>query len=154
MCLNRVVDVCAADNSGRYVGSQGESDMPKIISLDELRRLKDELIEKRNQEAYRGITYVTVGMATCSIAAGALDVLKALEDEIKAFELNNIVVTQTGCMGLCSHEPILEVVTGDSPKVAYGKVDPEMVKRIVREHILEGNAVKEFVVDITPFPTI
>ena len=128
--------------------------MLKIISLDGLLRLKDELKEKRNQEAYRGITYVTVGMATCGIAVGALDVLQALEDEIKAQHLNNIVVTQTGCIGLCRHEPILEVVVGETPKVAYGKVAPDMVKRIVREHILEGKAVEEFVIDTSAFPTI
>ena len=128
--------------------------MPKIISLDGLLRLKDELKEKRNQDAYRGITYVTVGMATCGIAVGALDVLQALEDEIKAQHLNNIVVTQTGCIGLCRHEPILEVVVGETPKVAYGKVVPDMVKRIVREHIIEGKAVEEFVIDTTAFPTI
>ena len=128
--------------------------MPKIISLDGLLRLKDELKEKRNQEAYRGITYVTVGMATCGIAVGALDVLQALEDEIKAQHLNNIVVTQTGCIGLCRHEPILEVVVGETTKVAYGKVVPDMVKRIVREHIIEGKAVEEFVIDTTAFPTI
>ncbi len=112
------------------------------------------LSEKRNQEAHRGITYVTVGMATCGIAAGALDVLRALEDEIKAYHLNDIVITQTGCIGLCRHEPILEVVVGDAPKVAYGKVVPDMVKRIVREHILDGKVVEEFVIDTTPFPTI
>jgi len=128
--------------------------LPKIISFDGLLRLKSELIEKRNQDAYRGITYVTVGVATCGIAAGALNVLRAIEDEIKAYHLNDIVVTQTGCIGLCKHEPILEVVVGDTPKVAYGRVDPDIVKRIVREHILEGNIVKEFVVDTTPFPTI
>ena len=128
--------------------------MLNIISLDGLLRLKDELKEKRNQEAYQGITYVTVGMATCGIAAGALDVLRALEDEIKAHHLNDIVVTQTGCIGLCRHEPILEVVVGETPKVAYGKVAPDMVKRIVREHIIEGKAVEEFVIDTTAFPTI
>jgi NADP-reducing hydrogenase subunit HndB len=128
--------------------------MPKIISLDGLLQLKDELKEKRNQEAYRGITYVTVGMATCGIAAGALDVLRALEDEIKAHHLNDIVITQTGCIGLCRHEPILEVVVGETPKVAYGKVAPDMVKRIVRQHIIEGKAVEEFVIDTTAFPTI
>jgi len=128
--------------------------VPKIISLDGLLRLKDELKEKRNQDAYRGTTYVTVGMATCGIAAGALDVLQALEDEIKAHHLNDIVVTQTGCIGLCRHEPILEVVVGETPKVAYGKVAPDMVKRIVRQHIIEGKAVEEFVIDTTAFPTI
>lgn len=128
--------------------------MPNIISLDGLHRLKDELKEKRNQEAHRGITYVTVGMATCGIAAGALDVLRALEDEIKAYPLNDIVINQTGCIGLCTNEPILEVVVGDAPKVTYGKVVPDMVKRIVREHILEGRAVEEFVINTNPFPAI
>jgi NADP-reducing hydrogenase subunit HndB len=128
--------------------------LPKIISLDGLHRLKDELIEKRNQEAYRGVTYVTIGMGTCGIAAGALDIRQALEDEIKAYNLKDIIVTQTGCIGLCSHEPILEVTVGDAPKVAYGKVVPEMVKRIVREHIIEGKPIKEFTVDVSPFPTI
>ncbi len=128
--------------------------MPKIISLDGLLRLKDELTEKRNQETHRDTTYVTVGMGTCGIAAGALDMLRALEDEIQANHLNNIVVTQTGCIGLCRHEPILEVVVGDAPKVAYGKVVPDMVKRIVREHILGGKVIEEFVIDTTPYPTI
>jgi NADP-reducing hydrogenase subunit HndB len=128
--------------------------MPKITSLEGLGHLKDELLEKRNQEAHRGITFVTVGMAACGIAAGALDVLKALEDEIKACHRNDIVITRTGCIGLCRYEPILEVVVGDAPRVAYGKVVPAMVKRIVREHILDGRAVEELVIDAAPFPTI
>ena len=128
--------------------------MPRITSMDDLRRLANALSDKRDQEAHRGITTVTVGMATCGIAAGALDVLRALEEEIQAHHLKEVVVTQTGCLGLCRHEPILEVVVDNSPKVAYGKVDPEMVKRIVRDHILGGKTVEEFVIDDTPFPTI
>jgi NADP-reducing hydrogenase subunit HndB len=128
--------------------------MPKITSLEALSRLKVELIMKRNQEAYRGTVYVTVGMGTCGIAAGALDVFRALEEEIKAHHLNDVVISQTGCLGLCEHETILEVLVGDAPKVAYGKVLPDMVKRIVREHILGGKVVEEFVIDTTPFPTI
>lgn len=128
--------------------------MGRITSLDGLSRLKEELVEKRNREASRGIAYVTVGMGTCGIAVGALDVFRALEDEIKAHKLNDLVVTKTGCMGLCSHEPIVEVIVGNTPKVAYGKVNPEVVKRIVKEHVLEGKVVEEFVIDTTPFPTI
>ncbi len=128
--------------------------MGRITSLDGLNRLKEELVEKRNREVNRGIAYVTVGMGTCGIAVGALDVFHALEDEIKAHKLNDLVITQTGCMGLCSHEPIVEVIVGNTPKVAYGKVNPEAVKRIVKEHILEGKVVEEFVIDTTPFPTI
>jgi NADP-reducing hydrogenase subunit HndB len=128
--------------------------MDQITSLDGLRRLRDELTEKRKQDARSGIAHLTVGTGTCGIAAGALDVIHALEEEIKAHHLNGIVVTQTGCKGLCRHEPILEVTVGDTPKVAYGRVDPAMVKRIIREHILEGKVVEKFVIDTAPFPTI
>ena len=135
-------------------GSKGESAVPKILSSDELNRSKDELIEKQNQRASSGIVRVTVSMGTCGIAAGALEVLQALEDEIKANHLNDIVMTQTGCMGLCGQEPILEVMLGDTPKVAYGKVVPDLVKRILQEHILGGRVVEEFVIDTTPFLTV
>ncbi len=128
--------------------------MPRIMSLDDLNRLKIELVMQRNQAAYQGTTYVTVGMGTCGIASGALEVFRALEDEIRTQHVRDVVLSQTGCLGLCKHEPILEVVVGDAPKVVYGKVDPALVKRIVQEHILDGKAIEEFVIDATPFPTI
>ena len=128
--------------------------MTKITSLDGLHRLRIELVVKRNEEAQHGTIYVWVGTGTCGIAAGALDVLRTVEAEIKALQLKDVVVGEIGCIGLCSHEPILEVVVGKAPKVAYGKVDPEMVKRIVRAHIIGGKAVQEFIINATPFPTI
>ncbi len=128
--------------------------MPRITSLDALNQLRVELVMKRNQEAYHGIIHVSVGMGTCGIAVGALEVFRALEQEIHVLQLSDVVLSQTGCMGLCRHEPIVEVTAGDAPKVSYGKVTPEMVKRIVTEHLLDGNAVEEFVIDTTPFPTI
>ncbi len=128
--------------------------MPRITSLEELNRLRVQLVMKRNQDAYRGAVCVTVGMATCGIAAGAHEVYRAVEEELKAHGLDDVKLAPTGCIGLCSHEPILEVLVGDAPKVAYGKVDRAMVKRIVQEHILDGRVVEEFVIDITPFPTI
>ncbi len=128
--------------------------MPRINSVDALNRFKVELIMKRNQDAYQGITRVAVGMGTCGIAAGALEVFRALEQDIHALHLGDIVLSQVGCMGLCQHEPIVEVTVGDSPKVSYGKVTPQMVKRIIQEHLVQGNPVEEFVIDTTPFPTI
>ncbi len=128
--------------------------MPRINSLDALNRFKVQLIMKRNQDAYQGITRVAVGMGTCGIAAGALEVFQALEQGIHSLQLGDIVLSQVGCMGLCLHEPIVEVTVGDSPKVAYGKVTPEMVKRIIEEHLVQGNVVEEFAIDTTPFPTI
>jgi (2Fe-2S) ferredoxin len=111
-------------------------------------------MEKRRREAERGVAFVTVGMGTCGIAAGALEVFRALKGEIEAHQIKSIVLKQTGCIGLCAHEPILEVTVGTAPKVSYGRVDPQMVKRIVQEHILKGNVVQELVIDTTPFPTI
>ena len=134
--------------------SNGDSVMTKITSLDGLHRLRIELVVKRNEEAQHGTIYVRVGTGTCGIAVGALEVLRSVETEIKTLQLKDVVVAEIGCIGLCSHEPILEVVVGKAPKVAYGKVDPERVKRIVREHIIGGKPVQEFIINATPFPTI
>jgi NADP-reducing hydrogenase subunit HndB len=128
--------------------------MPRITSLDDLNRLKVNLVMKRNQDAYRGGVLVTVGMGTCGIAVGALEVFQALESAIRAHELQHVVVGQTGCIGQCGHEPIVEVTVGDAPKVSYGGVTREIAGRIVKEHILDGRVVDEYVIDTTPFPTL
>ncbi len=128
--------------------------MPRITSLDELNRLKIELVMQRNEQASRGLIRVTVGTGTCGIAAGASEVFQALEDGIHAYGLEHVNLIQTGCMVLCKHEPIVEVTVGNGPKVSYGEVTPSRAKRILRQHIMGGNAVEEFVIDTTPFPTI
>ena len=128
--------------------------MPRITSLDGLDQLKGELLEKRKQEASRGIVHVTVSTGTCGIAVGALDVLTAVEEKIRADHLSNIIVSQTGCIGLCSHEPILEVTAGEAPKVTYGKVTPEIAQRIIQDHIVGGKVVEDFVIEASTFPTI
>jgi NADP-reducing hydrogenase subunit HndB len=128
--------------------------MPRITSLDELNRLRVERVIRHNEEASRGVVHVAVGMGTCGIAAGALEVFRVLKDEIKAHGLKDVVLIETGCIGLCRHEPIVEVTSGNAAKVSYGRVTPELASRIVQEHILEGKPVEEFVIDATPFPTI
>lgn len=128
--------------------------MPKITSMDELNRLRIDLVMKRNEEAARGVVHINVGMGTCGIAAGASEVFSALEDEIQALHLENVVLSETGCMGLCKHEPIVEVTVGNSPKVSYGRVTPCTVKRILQEHVLGGKVVDELIIDTTPFPTM
>jgi NADP-reducing hydrogenase subunit HndB len=128
--------------------------MPRITSLDELNRLKIDLVMKRNEEAASGMVRITVGMGTCGIAAGASAVFTALEDEIQALGLRNVDLSQTGCIGLCKHEPIVEVTVGRNEKVSYGNVTPCVAKRIVDEHVQEGHALYEYIIDTTPFPTI
>jgi len=128
--------------------------MKTIRSLDELNQFREEIIKEREHQASLNKTQLVVGMGSCGIAAGAMDVWKTLEAQVKNDRFKDIVVSQTGCMGLCSHEPTVEVTVSDSPKVTYGHVTPEIVKRILQEHVLSGKVVEEFVIDTTPFPTI
>lgn len=128
--------------------------MPRITSLEKLNRLKIDLVMKRNAEAARGMVRVMVGMGSCGIAAGASEVFEALEDEIAARGIGNIELIQTGCMVLCKHEPIVEVIVGNKPRVSYGAVTPGIARRILQEHILEGKVIEEYVIDATPYPTM
>jgi NADP-reducing hydrogenase subunit HndB len=74
--------------------------------------------------------------------------MKAVLDYIETENLEDILVSQTGCIGLCEQEPILQVVRGEEEKVTYGKVTPEVAAQILKDHVVEGNIVKDFVVNI------
>ena len=116
-------------------------------TLAELQAIRDKAREKmtvreNNEEAVR----VVVGMATCGIAAGARPVLNAFVDEVAKRHLNNVVVTQTGCIGMCQLEPIVEVFVPGQEKVTYAKVSPDKVARIVADHLVNGNVVTEYTI--------
>ncbi len=116
-------------------------------TLAELNAIRDKAKEKMTvRDDNSKITRVVVGMATCGIAAGARPVLNALMDEVSRRELKNITVSQTGCIGMCQYEPIVEVLEPDKEKVTYVKVKPEQIARIVSEHLVNGNPVVEFTV--------
>jgi NADP-reducing hydrogenase subunit HndB len=120
--------------------------MPNVKSLDDLKRLKEEALKKRQATASSGRAHVVVAMGTCGIAAGARDTMKAILDQIEADKLSGIVVTQTGCMGKCEWEPIVEVALGDWPKVIYGKVSAERAQQIIRDHVEGGKVVSDWVI--------
>lgn len=122
--------------------------MPTIKSLDDLKRIREEALEKRKVKTVSGQVQVIVGMGTCGIAAGARDAMKAILETIQNENLEEVVVTQTGCIGLCEKEPIVQVVIGDQPKVTYGKVSPDVARQIMKEHVKNGNVVKEFVIQV------
>lgn len=128
--------------------------MRSIQSLENLDRFRKEIIEARDKKAARGTVHIAVGMGSCGIAAGAREVLEVIQAQIDAGELKDVTLSQTGCVGLCSREPIVEIRKGDAPKVIYGRVTPEEAGRILREHILKGQIVEELVIDTTQFPTI
>lgn len=120
--------------------------MPAVKSLDELKKLKEEALAKRQAKTTSGNIQITVAMGTCGIAAGARETMRAVLDEIEANNLSGVVVKQTGCIGMCEMEPIVQVEIGDSPKVTYGKVNSDRAKQIMKDHVMGGKAVPELVV--------
>ena len=117
--------------------------MKSLKELEEIRKKTLESISLRKENAG---TRIVVGMATCGIAAGARPVLTALMDEVSNRNLSDVVVAQTGCIGVCRLEPIVEVYKPDQEKVTYVKVTPDMVGRIMTEHIVNGRVVNEFTI--------
>lgn len=120
--------------------------MIAVKSLEDLKRIKEEALEKRKAQATSGQAQITVGMGTCGIAAGARETMKAILEVIEEENLSDMIVTQTGCVGLCEWEPIVEVVIGQEPKVTYGKVSPEKAKEIMREHVMGSKIITENVI--------
>ena len=122
--------------------------MTNVKSLDDLKRIREEALEKRKVKATSGQAQVIVAMGTCGIAAGARDAMKAILDTIETDSLTGIIVTQTGCIGLCDREPIVQVVLGEQAKVTYGKVTPDIARRIMREHVVKGKIVEGHVIPV------
>ena len=118
--------------------------MPVVKSVEELKRLREEALQKRRAKATTGRVQVTVFMGTCGIAAGAREAMKAILDVIESEGLQDILVKQTGCIGLCEWEPIVEVEIVGQPRVRYGHVSAERAARIMREHVVDGQAIDEF----------
>lgn len=118
--------------------------MPTVKSLDDLKKIREEALKKQQLKETSGKTDVIVGMGTVGIAAGARETLKAILDMIESDNLSDIIVRQTGNIGLDSFEPIVQVVLPGQEKVTYGKVNPEMAKRIMKEHVLAGKIIEEY----------
>ena len=115
-------------------------------TLKELEEIRQRTLESVNLRKDRTGTRVVVGMATCGIAAGARPVLMAFVEEIRNRSLQHITVTQTGCIGVCRLEPMVEVYLPGEEKVTYVKMTPEKVKRVVAEHLVNGQVVNEFTI--------
>jgi NADP-reducing hydrogenase subunit HndB len=115
-------------------------------SLAELEKIRNNALEKVDLRTKQFDKKVVVGMATCGIAAGARPVLTAFLEEVAKRRLTDVSVGQTGCIGVCRLEPLVEVYMPGQEKVTYVKVKPEMVKRIVSEHLVNGNPVVEYTI--------
>ncbi len=121
--------------------------MDKVKTLEDLKRLRQDALEKRKVKTTAGEIQVIVGMGTVGIAAGARETLKSILDYIEQENLSDIVVRQTGNLGMDSYEPIVQVVLGENPKVTYGRVSSETARRIMKEHVVGGQIVKDYVIE-------
>ena len=116
-------------------------------SLAELQAIRDRARAAVNiRENSEAKTRVLVGMATCGIAAGARPVLTAIVDEVAQRGLSDIMVTQTGCIGICQYEPVVEVIDANGDKTTYVKMTPEKALRVVNDHLVNGNVVTEYTI--------
>ncbi len=122
--------------------------MPAIKSLEELKRVREEALAKKQMKAAPGNVQVIVAMGTCGIAAGARDTMKSILNFIETEKLGSVTVTQTGCMGMCEQEPIVQVIFGDAAKVTYGKVNAEVARQIMTQHVQKGMPLKDYVLPI------
>ena len=116
-------------------------------SLEELKAIKAKMQDKVALRTSGGTTRIVVGMATCGIAAGARPVLNAFVEGVSEAGLgDNVIVTQTGCIGICQYEPVVEVYTEGSEKVTYVKMTPELAKEVIEKHIKGGAVVTEYTI--------
>lgn len=116
-------------------------------SLAELQAIRDKArasVDLRSES--NAEIRVLVGMATCGIAAGARPVLSAIVEEVAKRQVKNVMVTQTGCIGICQYEPVVEVVNADGSKVTYVKMTAEKALRVVNDHLVNGNVVTEYTI--------
>ncbi|TYP57658.1 NAD(P)-dependent iron-only hydrogenase iron-sulfur protein [Thermosediminibacter litoriperuensis] len=121
--------------------------MGVIKSIEELEKIREqarELINLRKDNENK--TRIVVGMGTCGISAGARQVLLAILDELKKRNISDVIVTETGCIGMCRFEPMVDVIKPNQPKVTYVNVDADKARQIVARHIVNNQVVDEWVI--------
>ena len=119
--------------------------MTSMAELEAIRQRTLQRINLRKEDENENIR-VVVGMATCGIAAGARPVMMAFMDEINKRGLSHVTVSQTGCIGMCRLEPMVDVYLPGKEKVTYVHMTPEKVGRVVAEHVVNGRPVTEYTI--------
>ncbi len=118
--------------------------MPKLKSLDDLKKLREEAQRDIRVRMDTG-TKITVGMGTCGIAAGARETMHAILEELKKRDIEAHVTT-VGCIGMCAVEPLVDIEQAGGARITYGRVKPDMVPRLIEEHLVNGRVVEDWVV--------
>ena len=115
--------------------------MPTVKSLEDLKKIREEALKKRDIKTSESRVQIVVGMGTPGIAAGARDTLKEFLSFIEEKGLTDVTIRQTGSFGLDAMEPVVKITIGDAAPVTYGKVTPFVANQIMEEHILGGKVV-------------
>jgi NADP-reducing hydrogenase subunit HndB len=118
------------------------------MKLEELRKIRERASKDLSLRKGNARVKVVVGMGTSGIAAGARDVMAAFLDEIGKRNLTDVVVTQTGERGLASSEPVVEVHVDGQRPVVYGQMTADRARKVVADHLVNGNAVPEYVIEV------
>ncbi|RLE08160.1 (2Fe-2S) ferredoxin domain-containing protein [Candidatus Aerophobetes bacterium] len=118
------------------------------MKLEELRKIRERMGSELRLRGGKVRIRIVVGMGTSGIAAGAREVLRTFLEEIEKRKLNDVVVAQTGEKGFASKEPLVEIIEEDRSTVVYGNMTPEKARRVMVEHIVNGNVVGDYVVAI------
>ena len=119
-------------------------------SLEELMKIREQMKDKVSIRTGSGEIRVVVGMATCGISAGARPVLNAFVEAVADEGLSDrVTVTQTGCIGICQYEPVVEIYENGKDKVTYVKMTADKAKRVAAEHLRDGKPVEEYTIGKT-----
>jgi NADP-reducing hydrogenase subunit HndB len=116
----------------------------KKLKIGDLERVREKVRKTSTLRQGKARAKVTIHMGTCGIAAGARKILTALMEEIEVAKLTDIIVTTSGCAGLCSREPMATLEVTGNPPVKYGDLTPEKIKEILNEHIINGNIIEKY----------
>lgn len=114
-------------------------------TIEDLRRMREQYKSENNSRKAGGVQII-IGLGTCGIAAGGREVLAAINDELAKRNLKNVTVTQTGCIGMCEQEVLVDIVRPGEPRVTYGKVVAADVPKIIEEHLINGRVVGDLAI--------
>lgn len=120
--------------------------MSHLKSLEELENIRRRALEETRVRQSGQRTQIIVGLGTCGIAAGARETMAAILAELGQRNMTDVMVTQTGCIGLCEQEPLVDVIKPGRTKVTYARVDPERARMIVAQHVINDQVIGDWVV--------
>ncbi len=118
--------------------------MPKIKSLEELRKLREQVQSEITTRTETGTTII-IGMGTCGIAAGARETMRAILEELHKRNIEAHVAT-VGCIGMCAREPLVDIEQAGKPRITYGNITAHKVPRLIEEHLINGHVIEEWTV--------